>query len=201
MAALLRRLTRMGRLSPGLRDIHLTELGFETADLPGRPGVSEATQARYLTWAEHLASRTPGVRSFAQFLLLDVAPSATPRSGSPRRPFGEFSTGLRRATGEPKLATRTFTAGLFAARTAGGVELWGRLRLGPRDRRVRVQRSLNGGESWRVLASLRVPGDGTFSMRTRHVPGARYRLTYRTRSGRFRGGLPVRPKSARSRAR
>jgi hypothetical protein len=193
LIALLDRLVAMGRLAPGLRDVYLTEYGYETEDLVGVPGVSEATQARYLTWAEYLVSGLRRVKLFSQFLLRDVPPAATRVSDSPRRPFGQFGTGLLRADGTPKVAATTFPAGVFAARTCHGVELWARLRLGAAPRRVRFERSLDRGGRWRTLRSLVLPGEGTATIRTAAVPHAWYRLSHRE-AGRLVAGLPVQPK-------
>jgi hypothetical protein len=192
MAALLDRLVARGRLDRANRDIYITEFGYETDDLPGRPGMSESEHARSLTWSERIASRVPSVRMFAQFLLRDITPATTRQSASPRRPLGQFSTGLHRAGGQQKIAARTFVAGLHAERRGERVELWGRLRLGRAQRRVRIERSQDGGRTWRPVTALTVSGQGGFTFATRVAPDALYRLRYRTDGGTFRSGLPVR---------
>ena len=176
-----------GRLAPGVRDIHLTEFGYETAAIGTRPELSETQQARYLTWAEFLASRVPTVRSWPQFLLRDQPEAQTRVSDSTSRPYGEWFTGLQRADGSWKAAAISFRIGLFAQRaTPETVRLWGRLRLGPRPRRVRVERRIGAGP-WRVVAtratrdarSFVTPGDGAFVRYIAHRHAAQYRLVVR----------------------
>lgn len=195
LVRLLDRLVAMGRFAPGLRDVYLTEYGYETENLEGIPGVSQEVQARYLTWAEYLVSGQRRVRMFSQFLLRDVPPAPTRVSDSPRRPFGQFGTGLLQADGTPKVVARTFPAGLFAARTCTAVRLWARLRLGDGPRRVRFQRSLDRGATWRTLASVVRPADSAFSVATGAAPRALYRISYRV-AGQFVDGLAVQPKGA-----
>ena len=124
-------LVKMGRLAHANRDVYLTEFGYETQPVMGRPTIDELTQARWLTWAEYLADKLPTVRSFAQFLLRDQPPAPVRVSASAARPFGQYSTGLLLANGKDKVAAKTFVAGLFAQkRSKGRVMLYGRLRLG-----------------------------------------------------------------------
>ncbi|MBA3327441.1 MAG: hypothetical protein H0T43_03975, partial [Solirubrobacterales bacterium] len=193
LAHTLDRLVKLGRLAPGNRAIHLTEFGYETERVPGRPTISQATQARWLTWAEYLADRVPAVRSFAQFLLRDQAKAPQRVSDSTSRPFGEFSTGLLRSDGSEKIAARTFQAGLFAERRRGGrTLLYGRLRLGPGVKTIVVQRRV-GRQAWRRVARVRADGRATFTRTVRHRGAARYRLTYPGARGRRAAGLPVTP--------
>lgn len=187
LAHTLDRLVAMGRLAPAMRSIYITEYGYETTPLAGRRNVSEATQARYLTWGEYLASRVPNVRAFAQFLLRDQPPAATVQSDSLRRPFGQFYTGLEHADGRPKLAARSFVAGLFVARhRASSVLLFGRLRLAGPSRTVEIQ-IREPHQSWMTLSTERRPGVGgassfvigghdNFTRYGPYRPGAVYRL-------------------------
>jgi hypothetical protein len=191
LARTLARLVAMKRLSPANRFIWITEFGYESEPIAGRPTISETTQARWLAWAEYLADRVPAVRSFAQFLLLDQAPAAERVSASAARPFGQYYTGLLRPNGTPKPAARSFVASLFAERRARGrAMLYGRLRLGPGLKVVDLQRRVGRGP-WRRLARVRVDGRAAFTRTVRHAPGARYRLTYPRASGRRGTGLPV----------
>ncbi len=140
LSALLDALAAAGRIAPGLRQIHVTEFGYETEPIKGRPTLSQATQARWLPWAERVASETPGVVSFAQFLLRDQPAAREKVSDSPARAFGQYGTGLEQADGTPKLAATSFVAGLFAAPAGPGrAELWVRLRLGTGPRTVAVE--------------------------------------------------------------
>jgi len=203
LARTLNRLVAAHRLTAGMRSIYLTEFGYETTPLRRRRNVSEARQAAYLTWGEYLASLVPSVRMFSQFLLRDQAPSATVQSDSPQRPHGQFYTGLERADGRPKLAFRSFRAGLFAQRTGTtSVLLFGRLRLGSEPRRVLVQSSRDG-RRWTTRASARrggratrafmASGDGSFVRYSRYRPGVRYRLEFGVEPGRWSTTLAVGP--------
>jgi len=177
LVALLRTLAASGRVAPGLRQVHLTEFGYETGAIAGRRRLSEETQAQWLTWAEAIATRA-GVASFAQFLLRDQPPSPVRLSESPARGFGQYYSGLHTVDGRPKLAAQTFRAGLFAQREGTrGVRLFGRLRLGDGPLDVTVERSVRG-RPWREVARLRVGGRDAFDAAARWARGARYRLTW-----------------------
>jgi hypothetical protein len=193
LARALDRLVRMGRLAPGNRSIHLTEFGYETKGIPGRPRINEIQQARWMTWAEYIADRVPTVRSFAQFLLRDQAPSPVRVSQSDNRPFGEYSTGLLHVDGTEKVVARTFPAGLFAQRRPKGkVLLYGRLRLGPGVRIIVLQRRVGGG-AWQRLGRLAIDGRNSFQRTIAHRAGASYRITYPVAGGKRRAGLAIKP--------
>jgi len=193
LARTLNRLVRMGRIARANRDIHLTEFGYETKGIRGRPRVDELKQARWLTWAEYLADRVPTVRSFAQFLLRDQPPSPTRVSASEGRPFGEYSTGLLLVDGKEKIAARTFLAGLFAQlERKGRVLLYGRLRLGAGRRAIVLQRKRPRGR-WERVVRLGIDGRASFTYRLKHAPGAQYRLTYPDVTGKRTVGLALKP--------
>ena len=196
LAKALDRLVRMGRLAAGNRRIHLTEFGYETKGIPGRPRVNETQQARWMTWAEYIADRVPAVRSFAQFLLRDQPPSPVRVSQSDKRPFGEYSTGLLHVDGSEKVVARTFLAGLFAQRRPKGrVLLYGRLRLGAGRRIIILQTQVRGGP-WKRLGRLAIDGRDSFQRTIAHRPGASYRITYPAAGGKRRTGLAIKPVSA-----
>jgi hypothetical protein len=193
LARTLDKLVRMGRLAPANRNIYLTEFGYETGGIPGRPRVSQTMQARWLTWAEYLADRVPNVRSFAQFLLRDQPPAPVRVSSSDKRPFGEYSTGLLLAGGGDKVAANTFVAGLFAQlQRRGRVLLYGRLRLHPGRRTVLLERRLPR-DRWRLVERLRIDGRAAFERTIVQRPGAQYRLTYTGAKGHPEHGLAVKP--------
>ncbi len=193
LAKTLDRLVKMGRLAPADRDIYVTEFGYETTGVPGRPPVSEIQQARWLTWAEYLADGVPAVKSFAQYLLRDQPPAAVRVSTSNARPFGEFTTGLQVSSGNEKMAAKTFLAGLFAKLARKHkVVLYGRLRLGSGIRTILLQRQLPQA-SWRTLERLQIDGGSAFQRAITHVPGAVYRITYPDLAGNRRRGLTMKP--------
>ena len=181
------KLVAKGRFAPAVREIHITEFGYETEPLGDRPGVPQDKQALYLTWGERLANRVPNVKSWAQFLLRDQPPAPHKVSESLRRPFGQFWTGLYGSDGREKLAAQTFRAGLLAERRGRrGLDLWARLRLGEGVKRVVVERSVLG-RPWRPLrtsgpaggrleGSFLAEGRESFARSARYVRGAKYRL-------------------------
>jgi hypothetical protein len=189
-------LVKMGRIAPANRNIHLTEFGYETQPVMGRPTINELTQARWLTWAEYLADKVPTVRSFAQFLLRDQPPAPVRVTTSAARPFGQYSTGLLLADGKDKIAARTFLAGLHAQlRSKGRVLLYGRLRLGAGVRTVTVQRQVPRG-AWATIDRLKIDGRSAFTRTIPHIRGAQYRLGYPAPNGKRRSGIAIRPRPA-----
>lgn len=196
LARTLDKLVRTGRLAPANRNIYLTELGYETTGVPGRPHVTEIQQARWLTWAEYLADKVPTVRSFAQFLLRDQPPAPVRISTSNARPFGEFTTGLLLADGKDKIAATTFISGLFAQlRPKHKVLIYGRLRLGPGVRTIVLQRQLPRAR-WTTLARLQIDGRAAFERTIAHRSGASYRLLYPDLQGHRQRGLSIKPIAA-----
>jgi hypothetical protein len=186
-------LVKMGRLAPADRDIYVTEFGYETQPVAGRPTIDELTQARWLTWAEYLANRVPTVRSFAQFLLRDQPPAKERVSESKARPFGQYSTGLLVAGGKDKIAAKTFLAGLFAQlRSKRRVLIFGRLRLGAGIKTVTLQRQLPRG-AWKTIDTLRIDGRSAFTRTIAHTPGSAYRLGYPAHDGRRRSSIAIKP--------
>lgn len=189
-------LVRMGRLAASNRNIYLTEFGYETQPVKGRPTIGETTQARWLTWAEYLADRVPRVRSFAQFLLRDQPPAPVRVSASEARAFGQYSTGLLVADGRDKVAAKSFLAGLFAQRRGKrSLVLYGRVRLGAGKKLITIQRKRSEGP-WQTIAKLSLDGRSAFTQTIRHQRGARYRLGFPSPQGRRKAGVEVTPKSA-----
>ena len=193
LAKTLNTLVRTGRLAPANRNIYLTEFGYETKGIPGRPRVNETQQARWMTWAEYLADRVPTVKSFSQFLLRDQPPAPVRVSQSDKRPFGEYSTGLLHVDGTDKVIGRTFLAGLFVQRQPKGrVLVYGRLRLGAGPKVVVLQRQVGGG-AWTRIERLAIDGRRAFERSIVHKPGASYRLTWPGADGKRARGLAIKP--------
>jgi hypothetical protein len=189
----LQRLVKMGRIAPANRFIYLTEFGYETKGIPGRPRVDERQQARWMTWAEYLADRVPTVRSFAQFLLRDQPPAPVRVSQSDKRPFGEYSTGLLNIDGSDKVIATSFLANIFAQlQPKGQVLVYGRLRLGAGPKLIVVQRQVKGGR-WTQVARLTLDGRASFQRTLKHVKGAQYRMTYPSPAGPRTSSLALKP--------
>lgn len=193
LATTLDLLVKMGRLAPANRNIYLTEFGYETQPVLGRPTIDELQQARWLTWAEYLASKLPTVKSFAQFLLRDQPPAKERVSESRARPFGQYSTGLLVADGRDKIAAKTFVAGLFAQkRSKGRVLLFGRVRLGAGTHTVTIQRLVPRG-TWEKIDTLKIDGRSSFTRTIAHVPGSQYRLGYPGPKGPRKNSIAIKP--------
>jgi len=193
LASTLDRLVKMGRIAAANRNIYLTEFGYETKGIPGRPRVDERQQARWMTWAEYLADRVPTVRSFAQFLLRDQPPASDRVSQSDKRPYGEYSTGLLHVDGSDKVVAQSFLAGLFAQlQPRGRVLLYGRLRLGAGPKAIVLERQVRGGR-WRQLRRITVDGRASFQRTFRHAAGAQYRMTYPSAAGKRAASLALKP--------
>jgi hypothetical protein len=192
LATLLNRLVARGRLSPGARNLWITEYGYETNPPVTGWIYSEGDQGRFLTWAEYLASRTPTVKSFAQFLLRDLPPGSIRVGESRKRAFGQWQSGLLKEAGEPKLGAYSFRAGIYVQHIHGSrLRIFGRLRLGPGVRTVLLERRPEGSQKWQTLLTnapgqpapadrFAVDGKDTFSRFAQAPRGVkwRYRLQY-----------------------
>jgi hypothetical protein len=198
------RLADAGRISPALRDIWVTEYGYETNPPSAISRFNAADQARFLAWGEYMAWRIPEVRTYAQFLLRDLPPGPERVGSSRLRPFGEWYSGLEYQDGRPKPATEAFRAGLFAQRLRGRtLRLWARLRLGPGPRRVAIEVQRRPSAPWKPLVTwdrdgsgkapeVVVDGRSVLNRRARTPTAARaqYRLRYED-AGAVRYSQPV----------
>ena len=161
LAATLDRLIRRGRLAPANRNLWVTEYGYETNPPVSGWIFSEGDQARFLTWAEYIASRTPTVRSFAQFLLRDLPPGSIRVGESRKRAFGQWQSGLLTEGGQTKLGAFHFRAGIFVQRIHGGrLRIYGRMRVGSGPRAVILERRPERTQRWETLLTT-APGGKT----------------------------------------
>lgn len=138
-----------GRGTSGRLPIFLTEYGIQS--IPDRRfGVGLAGQMGYLAISEYLAWRTPGVRSYAQYLLNDDEP------GNPYR----FTTGLAFHSGRPKPSMRSFPITLLAKQTGSRVLIWGHVR--PGNGRQLVTVTYRQGGKAHTLRRLKTNSRGYF---------------------------------------
>ena len=171
---LLDRLVRMGRLAPELRNVWLTEYGYESRTYAGRPSFGLDEQAVFLSWAEYLAWRNPQVKTYAQFLLRDL-PYVGPANPT-RRPQGHWESGLLFADGRPKPMADSFRVGLHAERRGRRTELWGRVRGIAPGATATVERQVGRRGKWRAVASGPIGGHEVLVRRVRTMRRARYRM-------------------------
>jgi hypothetical protein len=97
-----------------------TEYGFRTKPPDPNLGVSQATAATYLNWAEYLSYRQPRLYSYSQYQLVDSPPPAF------------FDTGLVNPDGSHKPGYDAYRMPLYVpttSTTAGRqIEIWGGVR-------------------------------------------------------------------------
>jgi Cellulase (glycosyl hydrolase family 5) len=189
LTGLLDALARRGRTERAL-GVWVTEFGYETNPPDPTQPVTLAEQARWLSQAEARALATPGVRSFAQFLLRDLGPGP---GRSARQRWADFQSGLELPNGAPKPAMAAFAYPLVA-RQAGPdtVAVWGRIRPGSGPRHIRIAAAA-GPRAWAPVGRpLTTAADGTFALTVAADPAVVLRLELRAERGWRPVGVPVR---------
>ena len=173
LAELLAALTARGRIDPRLRDLYLTEYGYETD--PPDPGApfGPGRAARMSSWAEAIAARVPAVRTVAQFLVRDLPGGrGAQRVGRLR----DWQSGLLFVDGRPKPLAHALPVPLHAERhEAGAVRLWGRVRPGAGRRAVRILEVDRAGNR-RVAFEGETDERGIVERAVAAAPGTRFRI-------------------------
>lgn len=225
MTTQLDRLVAAGRFDAEIANVYLTEYGYETNPPDGDEPFSTGDQVRNLAWAEYLAWKNPRVKMFPQFLLNDLPPrEAGAQTGSNKRPFGDWQSGLYFADGSPKLAAASFASPTFSQRVRGRdgksvVMVWGRLRSpgGTADVRIEAERrgswqALTSATTTRAAATLRARAsqvggvafptstDGVFLRFVPAARGVRYRVSYLA-GGKLVNGAVLSPAAGPAKAR
>lgn len=184
LASLLDRLASARRIDPRLRDIYLTEYGYETN--PPDPGApfDPPRAARMSSWAEAIAARQPRVRSVAQFLVRDLPG----RAGAQREGrLSDWQSGLTFIDGRPKPLAAAMPAPLHAERgPRGSVRVWGRVRPGEGRRRVRIETAAPG-RAPRVAFEGRTDERGIVARSIPAAPRTRLRIARRAGGRWLRG--------------
>jgi Cellulase (glycosyl hydrolase family 5) len=156
----------------------LTEFGIQSVPDPAY-GVSFLRQAEYRAIAERIAWENPRVVWFSQYLLRDDLP----RTGGPRsQRYSGFESGLRTATGRPKIALAAFPLPLAARIRDGRVSLWGLVRRATGPTTVVVEGSSRRG--YRRLAQVRTTARESWRLTTALRAGRRYRVRWTAPDGR-----------------
>ncbi|MEX2252980.1 MAG: hypothetical protein WD649_02410 [Thermoleophilaceae bacterium] len=160
LTKLLFQLRSRGRIARTL-PVYITEYGYETNPPDPDRGVSPQTQARYMGLSTFIAWRNPELRSFAQFLLRDIEPTAGTRGG-------DYQTGLDYPDGRPKPAAQAFKLPIWAVvrptfrdGRAKRVFVFGQIRPGRGQRRRVGIEVLNREGEWRELYTL--PSNSSFT--------------------------------------
>ncbi len=99
LARLLDQLVAAGRLAPGLRDIYITEYGYESNPPDRGAPFGPAGAASAWVGAERIAAGTPQVLTFAQFLLRDLPAGA---EGQRQGALADWQSGLLFEDGREK---------------------------------------------------------------------------------------------------
>jgi hypothetical protein len=169
MTTLLGKLAARGRINARLKNLWLTEYGYETNDEVTTKPYSAAQQARFLAWSEYLAWRNPYVRSYAQFLLRDIGTKEAIAAGAGRRADGSWQSGLYFEDGRPKPAADAFRLSVWSqftpvrarrARIAKShqVVLWGHLRTAVGATTIRLEKLVGPSGAWTAAAATPVVG-------------------------------------------
>jgi hypothetical protein len=183
LSSTLRRIfTRYGRPAAGL-PLYLTEFGYNTTP-PNPAGVSLREQAAYLNQAEFIARQNPGVRTFAQFLLVDDAPRPG-RDG--KVGYGaSFQTGLKFRNGRRKPSFTAYQLPVWLPKATvsrgGTLRVWGLVRparqLGGKIQRVTIVLRSRGKQ--RTLRTVRTRrGSGVLDVKVRIPASGSLRLSWR----------------------
>jgi hypothetical protein len=146
--------------------IFVTEFGVES--VPDRRfGVSQLRQAEYIGISEYLMYRNPRIYSFGQYLMQDDRGAAQVN----------FQTGLRFASGLPKIAYRAFPITVSAQRRSKrdrSVTIWGHVRPANGSEQVIVDFKPGGRKKVRTNRS------GYFRFNTPFRRGRKYSASAET---------------------
>ena len=135
-----------------------TEYGYLT-NPPLKGGVSPATQAYYMNWAEYLSWRNPRVQSYMQYLLVDPNPSVGVDV------YGGFSSGLLFFGGHPKPGYDAWRLPLYlpssTTHQGGTLQVWGCVRPAHyafidtgRPQLAYIQFQAGAGAAWQTVWTL-----------------------------------------------
>lgn len=155
--------------------LYSTEYGYFT-NPPLSGAASPQLAASYLNWAEYLTWRTPRLRSFDQYLLVD------PQPGGP----SNFVTGLEFFGGAPKPSYAAFRLPIYlpATRQRSGqsLEVWGCVRPAHyirHPRAVRIELQAEGRGAFKTVASIPLTDhDGYFDTSVKFPASGRVRLAW-----------------------
>lgn len=170
------KLVKMRRIDPKVRDIYLTEFGYETNPPdPDKPW-SPAQQALFLNWSEYIAWNNKNVRSWPQFLLRDMGTVSAADAARGKREYGDWQSGLLFHDGTEKPSATAFRLATFAecqwsrkrvrvrGRTSSGrprtklkwrrgaVRIWGHVRPSVNHATATVS-ATRRGDSWSAAAT------------------------------------------------
>jgi hypothetical protein len=199
----LNRLAAMHRIDPKIRNVWLTEFGYESNPPDPVKPFSPTEQAQYINWAEYLAWKNPQIKSFPQFLLQDMGRVSEADAARGKRDYGDWQSGLFFNDGSPKPAATSFPLALhvdctteLGKKKAKLLVIWGHVRPGSGPRQVTIE---SGKSSFRPagtassLASGKVraasvtpfttDASGYFLRFAPYVKGTEFRVSYADKTG------------------
>jgi hypothetical protein len=189
---------RYGQPLPGggpTMPLYLTEFGYQT-NPPDPLGVSMRKQAAYLNQSEFIAYRNPGVRTLAQFLLVDDKPV---KNAPPSERWSTFQSGIIQLNGHHKPSFRAYELPLYLPkahlRPGQKARIWGLVRMAPNGASQPVAIELRGLKSrkYRRLATrLTAPGPGYLDTMLRLPHSGYVRLAWPAPGGRVYHSRSVR---------
>jgi hypothetical protein len=211
----LNRLAAMHRIDPKVRNVWLTEYGYESNPPDPVKPFTPAEQANNINWAEYLAWKNPQVRSFPQFLLQDMGKVSAADAARGKREYGDWQSGLYFNDGRPKPAATSFPLALHVDCTTDVSKkrgkllvIWGHVRPGSGPRQVTME---SGKRSFRpaptaaslsagvVRAASVTPfttdAGGYFLRFAPYRKGVSFRFGYRDAQGQEQTGLASAPDS------
>lgn len=173
LATFIDKAVKGGAVPAGL-PIYYTEFGIQS--FPDELlGVNQQAQLEMRARAERAAYYNRRVKGFSQYLLTDDTD------------IGGFQTGLRLATGKPKLAYDGFRLVLDAKLTGKGkrakVSLWGLVRVDGGAALPLIVEVSTGGGAFKPLKTVTTNALGAFTLTDKYRKGARYRYTLVTPDG------------------
>ncbi|MEX2196607.1 MAG: hypothetical protein WD844_15100 [Thermoleophilaceae bacterium] len=208
------------RIDGRLRDVYLTEFGYETNPPdPKKPwGLDE--QARWLAWSEFLAYDNRRVKSYPQFLLRDLGTVSAAAAARGKRPYGDWQSGLLFEDGSPKPSLTSFRYTLHATCVTARVRrkywrrglsrtiprrvvmLWGHVRPGSgrRELTVGIERRGEEGRAATVTSRGRAARRRYTAQSSAREPFATNTWGYFRRYVRFRRGAEYRVQTADGKA-
>jgi hypothetical protein len=158
-----------------------TEYGYRTRPPDPHAGVSPATAALYINWAEYISYRQPRLRSYDQYLLMDP-------------PGGVFASGLETWRGAAKPGLDAYRLPLYlpstTTRRGRSLEIWGAVRpfrwaqaITRTNEFVQVQYRRGTRGAWTTFKTLRVTNlEGYIDLRWTFPASGAVRLAWQAPS-------------------
>jgi len=214
LTSTLNRLAAMHRIDPKIRDVYLTEFGYESNPPDPVKPFTPTEQAQNINWAEYLAWKNPEIKSYPQFLLRDMGTVSQADAARGKRDYGDWQSGLFFNDGTPKPAATSFPLALHVDCTtelnksrAKLLVIWGHIRPGSGPHPVTIESGAKAAfrpagtaaslASGKVRAASVTPfltdSGGYFLRFAPFLKGAQFRVSYRDAAGQAQTGLAVAP--------